>query len=191
MSLAQDSNLITNDDLKTYYDECIKVLQDRVSFCFNGRKNSALTWKVSTWSKNIQPSIISSKGFDRDKSFLDVSTTRNNPRPFKRRKTEPLDTVGHRQRQNWRIVAGTNNTTTTTTTGTSTSTTIGTTTTTTNNNNNTNNSSSLNNNQGCCRTTTTNSSSNNNSANHTTTTTTIATTATTTTGEVQLEPVFL
>jgi hypothetical protein len=68
MSLPQQSNLITNEDLKIYYDECIKVLQDKVSFCFNDRKNSALTWKVSTWSKNIQPSSITSK-----KALIEIS----------------------------------------------------------------------------------------------------------------------
>jgi hypothetical protein len=113
VSLAQDFNSITNDDLKMYYDECIKVLGDRVSFCFNDRKNSALTWKVSTWSRSIQPSYITSKGSDRDKSFLDVATNRNNRRSFKRRKTTASDTVRHRQRQQRRIIASTSTTTTT------------------------------------------------------------------------------
>ena len=156
LSLPEDFDLITNNDLKIYHDECIKVLRERVSFCFKNGKNKALNWVVSTWSKHILPSFVRKNGNDCDKELLLPSlTNRNNPsQEQKKRKRTPSTTVRHRIRQQRRNTTTTTTTTTTTATAAATTAAAATTTTTNSNNNNT------------TTTTTTTTSRKNNSSNH-------------------------
>jgi hypothetical protein len=65
---------------ENYYDECVQVLEERVSYCFTnkiGTKAYPLNCALSTWSKNISRSHIVKYGTENDKRFFDPPTNRN------------------------------------------------------------------------------------------------------------------
>ena len=71
----------TEEELKAYYDECIRFLKERVSYCFKeGKGVKALGNQISTWSKSVARSRIDALGTDSDKGFLMKATNRNKPK---------------------------------------------------------------------------------------------------------------
>ena len=106
---------ITTDNINTYYNACIVVLKNRLSFCFKKKDGKCLSWAVSTWSKNVLPSYILKCGNDSDKELI-TSVPTNNSCQQQKRKTTPNSLVRHRHRQARRLNNDTSTTTNTPTT---------------------------------------------------------------------------
>ena len=110
-----DVETITNDNINVYYNACIVVLKNRLSFCFKKKDGRSLSWAVSTWSKNVMPSNILKFGTNSDKELI-TSVPTNNSGQQQKRKTTPNSVVHHRHRQVRRLNNDTSTTTTTPTT---------------------------------------------------------------------------
>ena len=98
-TLPSDTATMSNDDIESYYTECLAFLKERVSYCFK-KGEKAVSWTTATWSNRTSRSSILLRGLESDKAFLDEATNRNKPRaPAQKRKRKVLENPRYPERQ--------------------------------------------------------------------------------------------
>ena len=98
---ATSVNTVSESEFSSIYNELLKFLHNRFSFCFTITKNLHITWTLGTWASRTSRAKVMKCDTDRDKSFLLPASYRNlqNGRSNNNRKRKNRYTVLYLYRQ--------------------------------------------------------------------------------------------
>lgn len=110
---AVSVSTVSEGELSSIYDELLKLLRNRFSFCFTMTENPHITWTLGTWASRTSRAEVMKRGTERDKSFLPAATKRNqqNGRSNNNRKRKSKSNPLYPQRKEKRQLNNNNNNT--------------------------------------------------------------------------------
>lgn len=100
--LPKDTTDMTGEEVKKFFKESVEFLKKRVKYCFTATA-APLTWKISTWSRQICASEIKNHGSKSDRLFLKNKETYWNKPQKSSGGCKAMMYVKHPKRQQWRL----------------------------------------------------------------------------------------